>query len=70
MASKREIVAELRAQYGNMLSQNQIRQFLGRGTHQTMDFTSDLPYMQTGRAKKYFAIDVARKLYELQVNKQ
>lgn len=70
MASKREIVAEIRAQYGNVLSQNQVRQFLGRGTHQTMDFVADLPYIQTGRAKKFFAIDVGRKLYELQVNKQ
>ena len=70
MASKRDIVSEIRSQYGNTLSQNQVRQYLGFGTHQTMAFVSDIPYIQTGRAKRFFAIDIGRKLYEMQANKQ
>lgn len=66
MASKAEIRAELRELYGNVLSQNQVRQYLGKGTHQTAEWLRDVPFVQEGRKKNYLSIDIARKLYEQQ----
>lgn len=66
MASKAEIRAELRELYGNVLSQNQVRQYLGKGTTQTIEWLKDVPFTREGRKKNYLAIDIARKYYEQQ----
>lgn len=66
MASKREIAEDIRRQYGNFLSQNQIRQYMGKGSHQTAEFVANIPFIRDGRKKSFFAMDVARKLYEQQ----
>jgi len=66
MATRREIADEIRAQYGNFLSQSQVREYLGRGKDQTARFCEDIPYTQEGRKKRFMAIDIARKLDLLQ----
>ena len=66
MATKREITEDLRRQYGNVLSQNQVREYLGRGTRQTAEFLEDVPFMQEKRKKSFLAIDIARKIFEMQ----
>lgn len=66
MASKAEIRAELRELYGNVLSQSQVKDYLGKGDHQTAAFVQDLPFTRDGRKKNFLAIDVARKIYEQQ----
>lgn len=66
MASKAEFRAEIRELYGNFLSQNQVREYLGKGTRQTIEWLQDVPYTSAGRKKSYSAIDIARKRYEEQ----
>lgn len=68
MATKREIVEDIRGQYGNVLSQEQVRKYLGKGKGETAAFLADVPFMreQAQRKKSYLAIDIGRKLYELQ----
>lgn len=66
MATKREIVEDIRGQYGNVLSQEQVRKYLGKGKGETAVFLADVPFMRGQRKKSYLAIDVGRKLYELQ----
>ena len=66
MATKREIVEDIRGQYGNVLSQEQVRKYLGKGTHETMAFLADVPFMRERRKKSYLAIDIGRKLWEMQ----
>lgn len=64
MASKKEIAEELRREYGNTLSQNEVRLFLRKGKSETVAFLEGVPFMQEGRKKTYLSIDVARKIYE------
>lgn len=66
MASKREIVEDIRGQYGNVLSQEQVRKYLGKGRDETATFLEDVPFTRGKRKKSYLAIDIGRKLYELQ----
>lgn len=66
MAKKTEITADIRSMFGNVLSENQARKYLGMGVEQTKQFLSDVPFFQEERKKRYLAIDLARKIYERQ----
>lgn len=66
MAEKREIVADLRSQYGNALSQNQVQEYLGMGDAALAVFLSGVPFIRQSRKKRFLAIDIARKIYEEQ----
>lgn len=66
MATKAEIRAELRELYGNVLSQGQVKEYLGKGDHQIAEWVQDVPFTRDGRKKRFLAIDIARKLYEQQ----
>lgn len=62
MATKREITEELRRQYGNVLSQNEVREYLRKGSNETAAWLADVPFMREGRKKSFLAIDIARKI--------
>lgn len=66
MATKREIAAELREQYGNTMSQNQVQEYLGCGDSKLAEYLQDVPFLRSSRKKTFLVIDVARRLYELQ----
>lgn len=66
MASRREMEERIVQKYGYFLSQNQVREFTGKGTHQTAVFCADIPFSRDGRKKSYFASDIAKKLCEQQ----
>lgn len=66
LASKIEIVSDIRKLYGNTLSQNQVQKYLGMGTDQIREFLEDVPYLRKTRKKRFLAIDIARKIYEQQ----
>lgn len=66
MATKVEIVADIRKEHGNALSRNQVMNYLGMGAASVDKFLSDVPFMRDARKKRYLAIDIARKIYELQ----
>ena len=62
MATKIEITEDIRRQYGNAISQNQAKASLGMGNTQAAAFLADVPFMRSGRKKRYLAIDLARKI--------
>ena len=64
MANKREIADDIRRQYGNVMSQNQVKKYLGMGDHEAQEFLRDVPFMRESRKKKFLTIDVARKIHE------
>lgn len=66
MATKREITEDLRRQYGNVLSQTEVRKYLRKGVQETADWLADVPFMREGRKKSFLAIDIARKISESQ----
>jgi len=66
VASKIEIVSDIRKLYGNTLSQNQVQKYLGMGTDQIREFLEDVPYLRKTRKKRFLAIDIVRKIYEQQ----
>ena len=66
MATKREIAADLREQVGNSLTRPQLQQYLGLSQHTLDRFLLDVPFIRIERKKIYLAVDVARKIYELQ----
>jgi hypothetical protein len=66
VATKVEIAADIRRQYGNVLSRNQVREYLGMGNDAVTKFLEDVPFMRDSRKKRYLAIDVAKKYYERQ----
>ena len=66
MATKREIAAELREQYGNTMSQRQVREYLGCGDAELAEYLRNVPFMRSARKKTFLVIDVARRLHELQ----
>lgn len=70
MASKVEITADIRRCYGNALSQRQAKEYLGMGNNQIQEFLIGVPFIQTGRKKRFLAIDLARRIYEEMQDKQ
>lgn len=66
MANKREIADDIRRQYGNGLTQAQIGKYLGVSQHTAEKFLQDVEFIRQGRRKIYLAVDVARKIFEMQ----
>lgn len=66
MATKTEIASDIRRQYGNVLSRNQVRMYLCMGNDAVTRFLEDVPFMRDARKKRYLAVDLARKIYECQ----
>ncbi|NCC83651.1 MAG: hypothetical protein EOM03_05935 [Clostridia bacterium] len=68
MAEKREIVTDIRRQYGNMLNVRQLTECLGYSdTRAALRFMEGIPVCDMGKEKKYLAIDVARRIHERMV---
>jgi len=68
MATKKEIAAEIRAQYGNVLTTKQAGEFLGMSPKPAKEFLEGVPTFQLGLKKCYFAIDLAQRLVESQIS--
>ena len=66
MATKTEIASDIRQQFGNVLSRNQVRQYLRMGNDAVTRFLADVPFMRDERKRRYLAVDLARKIYECQ----
>lgn len=66
MATKKEIVADLKADYGHMLTAKQVGDFLGLCPKATKEFMAGVPCFAVGRKKCYLPIDVANRLLAAQ----
>lgn len=67
MATEQEITADIKLRYGPVLTQNQVRQYLGVGSDKIRDLLSDVPYLHDTQSKRYFAFEIAKKLFSMQV---
>lgn len=68
MATKKEIVADIRQQMGNVLSSKQVGEYLNLCPRATRDYMRDVPCFGIGRKKCYFAIDLANRILEGQLS--
>lgn len=65
--TKKEIAADIRQQVGNVLSTNQVGEYLGMSPKPLRAFLADVPCFELGRKKCYFAIDLAKRLAEAEI---
>lgn len=62
MATKKEIAEDIKAMYGPVVSTADACRYLGMCFDKTKDFLKELPSYDTGKEKRYLAIDIARRL--------
>lgn len=62
MATRRQIADDIKQTYGACLNVTQASEYLGMCRDKVRQFLSDIPHYDTGRQKKYLAVDIARKL--------
>lgn len=62
MATKKQIVQDIREQVGNFVSFGAVARYLGMSPHAARDFLADVPSYDVGKKRCFFAIDLANKL--------
>lgn len=63
MATRKEILTDIRSQYGNMVNIREACEILGfKDRTATKRFLSGLPVYDMGKEKKYLAIDIAKRI--------
>lgn len=61
---KRDIVQDIKNQFAGaaMLNITEVAKYMGRSRNRIQPFLEDLEYLQMGTEKKYFAVDIAKKI--------
>ena len=67
MATKKQIVEDLRQQYGNLISTTDVGKYLGLCPKTTRIFMAGVPHYDMGRKRCYLAIDVANRLASAEI---
>ena len=62
MATKKEIVNDIRAQCGNLITTKQVGNYLGLCPKSTREFMEGVPCYEVGRKRCYMAIDLANRI--------
>lgn len=62
MATKKQIVEDIRQQCGNLIPFGKAAKYLGMSPHTARAFLEDVPCYNTGQKRCFFAIDLANKL--------
>lgn len=63
MATRKEILQDIRSQYGNMVNITEAGKLLGYSDRTaTKRFLEGLPIYDLGKEKKYMAIDIAKRI--------
>ncbi len=62
MATKKQIVEDIRQQCGNLVPFGKAAKYLGMSPHTAREFLEDVPCYCIGRKRCFFAIDLANKL--------
>ena len=64
MATKKEIVNDIRSQCGNLITTKDVGKYLGLCPKSTKAFMEGVPHYDVGRKKCYMAIDVANRIVQ------
>lgn len=67
MATKKQLVEDIRAQCGNLITTKAIGDYLGMCPLKTREFLEDVPCYRTGRKKCYLPIDIANKILSCEI---
>lgn len=67
MATKKELIAEIKSECGNVMTIKQVGEFLGLCPKATRAFLDGVPWFAIGRKRCYFAVDLANRLIEAEV---
>lgn len=63
MATRKEMLADIRSQYGNMINIREACELLGYSDRTaTKRFLEGLPMYDMGKEKKYLAIDIVKRI--------
>ena len=63
MATRKEILSDIRSRYGNMVNIREAGEVLGYSDRAAIKrFLDGLPIYDMGKEKKYMAIDVAKRI--------
>ena len=60
--TKKELIADIRAEAGNVLTTKAVGKYLGLCPHATRDFLAGVPRFEIGRKKCVFAVDLANRI--------
>ncbi len=63
VATKKEIVADIRSQCGNLITTKAVGKYLGLCPKSTREFMEGVPCYEVGRKRCYMAIDLANRIY-------
>ena len=62
MATKKEIVNDIRSQCGNLITTKAVGKYLGLCPKSTREFMEGVPCYEVGRKRCYMAIDLANRI--------
>lgn len=65
--TKKEIVQDIRAQYGNVLTTKEVGKYLKLCPKATREFMLGVPRFEIGRKRCYFAVDLAARLAQAEM---
>ncbi len=61
---KRDIVQDIKSQFNGaaLLNISEVAKYMGRSRNRVQPFLEGLEYLQMGTEKKYFVVDIAKKI--------
>jgi predicted AAA+ superfamily ATPase len=62
--SKQAIINDIRKNYGNMLNISQLAKVFNCNRKTVPKYVEGLPFLRTGKEKKYYVVDVAGRIYD------
>lgn len=64
MATKKEIIDDIRKNYGNMLNVAQLAVVFNCHRKTVPNYVEGLTYFSNGKEKKYLAIDIGKRIFD------
>ena len=64
MATKKEIIADIKSTYGNFLTTTQVGEYLGLCPRSTRAFMAGVPRFQVGVKRCYLPVDIANRILQ------
>ena len=65
--TKKELLADIRGQYGNVLTTKQVSAYLGLCPKSTREYMAGVPRFELGIKRCYFAVDLANRILQSEV---
>jgi hypothetical protein len=64
MATRQEVIDDIRCHYGNMLNVTQLAKLFNCDRRTVPTYVEGIPFFTMGKDKKYLALDVGRRIYD------